>query len=171
MSTTDQTTPQVQQGSKALHIVLWIAQALLAVAFLMAGGMKVVLPWTPENPIPELLVRFIGIAEVAGDRPPRSGADAHQAMAHAARRRRPGRGDGACHGLPCDAWRACHPDGRIGGARRIRGLGPGAWRTDPRPLIRQHADEREAVSGIRNPNTSPAALGSGGSANERLEGT
>ena len=63
----------VQQPSKALNITLWIAQVLLAAMFLMSGLMKVSQPieklseslaWTAQ--VPELLVRFIGVAEVLG---------------------------------------------------------------------------------------------------------
>ena len=62
-----------QQRSKALHITLWIAQVLLAGMFLMSGLMKVsqpidqlskMLPWATQ--VPEVLVRFIGAAEVLG---------------------------------------------------------------------------------------------------------
>jgi uncharacterized membrane protein YphA (DoxX/SURF4 family) len=48
---------------------LWTAQGLLALLFLFAGGMKLVLPLealTAEMPLPGLLVRFIGVAEVLG---------------------------------------------------------------------------------------------------------
>ena len=64
---------QQQQRSKALHITLWIAQALLAAMFLMSGFMKLsqpidqlskMLPWAAQ--VPEALVRFIGVAEVLG---------------------------------------------------------------------------------------------------------
>lgn len=57
-------------GSKGLHIALWVAQVLLFVAFLMAGGMKLVTSAEAlaqqGNQMPMLLVRFIGVAEVAG---------------------------------------------------------------------------------------------------------
>ena len=49
--------------------VLWIAQGLLALIFLFAGGMKLVLPLdklTGPMPLPGLFVRFIGVAEVLG---------------------------------------------------------------------------------------------------------
>lgn len=60
-------------GGKGLNIALWIAQALLAVGFGMAGWMKVTAPM-PElvekmgwpGALPEPLVRFIGAAELAG---------------------------------------------------------------------------------------------------------
>jgi putative oxidoreductase len=57
-----------------MHIALWIVQALLAFAFLMAGGMKMAAPisellangMTFVEHTPEALVRFIGVAEFAG---------------------------------------------------------------------------------------------------------
>ncbi len=48
---------------------LWIVQGLLALIFLFAGGMKLVLPLevlTEQMPLPGLFVRFIGVAEVLG---------------------------------------------------------------------------------------------------------
>jgi hypothetical protein len=48
---------------------LWIVQGLLALIFLFAGGMKLVLPLeklTGPMPLPGLFVRFIGVAEVLG---------------------------------------------------------------------------------------------------------
>ena len=58
-----------------MNIALWIVQALLAFAFFMGGGMKLVTPmselatagmggWVADSP--ELLVRFIGVSEVLG---------------------------------------------------------------------------------------------------------
>jgi hypothetical protein len=52
-----------------LNRALWIVQGLLALLFLFAGGMKLVLPiaaLTEQMPLPGLLVRFIGVAEVLG---------------------------------------------------------------------------------------------------------
>lgn len=58
---------------KGLHIGLWVVQGLLAVAFGMAGAMKLTtpiaelaqgLPWVANAP--ELLIRFIGASELAG---------------------------------------------------------------------------------------------------------
>ena len=52
-----------------MNVALWIAQALLALIFLFAGGMKLVMPieeLTAQMPMPGLLVRFIGIVEVLG---------------------------------------------------------------------------------------------------------
>jgi hypothetical protein len=48
---------------------LWIVQGLLALIFLFAGGMKLLLPieaLTGEMPLPGLFLRFIGVAEVLG---------------------------------------------------------------------------------------------------------
>jgi len=49
--------------------VLWVVQGLLALVFLFAGGIKLVLPLdvlTKQMPLPGLCVRFIGVAEVLG---------------------------------------------------------------------------------------------------------
>jgi hypothetical protein len=48
---------------------LWIVQGLLALLFLWAGGMKLILPLeklTGPVPLPGLFLRFIGVAEVLG---------------------------------------------------------------------------------------------------------
>ncbi len=48
---------------------LWIVQVLLALLFLFAGGMKLVLPieeMTKQMPMPGLFLRFIGVAEMLG---------------------------------------------------------------------------------------------------------
>jgi putative oxidoreductase len=57
---------------KALHIALWVAQVLLAVAFGMAGVMKAILPMPQlietmvwPGAVSPGLVRFIGVAELA----------------------------------------------------------------------------------------------------------
>jgi putative oxidoreductase len=56
-----------------MNAVLWVAQGLLALAYLPAGGMKASQPldalgkrmaWVRNTP--ETLVRFIGVAEVLG---------------------------------------------------------------------------------------------------------
>lgn len=66
------TTPAPAPPSKALHIALWVAQVLLALAFGMAGVMKsftplaelaTKLPWVASSPA--ALVRFIGVSELA----------------------------------------------------------------------------------------------------------
>jgi len=49
--------------------VLWIIQALLALLFLFAGVMKLILPievMTKGTSLPGLFLRFIGVAEVLG---------------------------------------------------------------------------------------------------------
>jgi len=49
--------------------VLWVVQGLLALLFLFAGGIKLILPLevlTKQMPLPGLFVRFIGVAEVLG---------------------------------------------------------------------------------------------------------
>jgi uncharacterized membrane protein len=51
---------------------LWVVQVLLALAFLFAGGTKLVMPieemtrQMPEVPLPGSFLRFIGVAEVLG---------------------------------------------------------------------------------------------------------
>ena len=50
-----------------MNRVLWIVQALLAVAFFVIGGSKLILPdaaLTAQFPFPALFVRFIGVCEV-----------------------------------------------------------------------------------------------------------
>ena len=52
-----------------LSIVLWIVQVLLALLFIWAGGMKLVLPLEKlAGPValPGALLRFIGVAELLG---------------------------------------------------------------------------------------------------------
>ncbi len=52
-----------------LNKVLWIVQGALALLFLFAGGMKLVLPLealTGPVPLPGLFLRFIGVVEVLG---------------------------------------------------------------------------------------------------------
>jgi hypothetical protein len=52
-----------------MNYALWVVQGLLALLFLFAGGMKLVLPLeklTGPVPLPSLFVRFIGVAEVLG---------------------------------------------------------------------------------------------------------
>ena len=50
-------------------VLLWVVQGLLAVLFVFAGGMKLVLPLDKlagPVPLPGLFLRFIGLAEVLG---------------------------------------------------------------------------------------------------------
>ena len=52
-----------------MNVGLWIVQALLALLFLFAGGMKLVTPieeLTAQMPLPGLFVRFVGVVEVLG---------------------------------------------------------------------------------------------------------
>jgi hypothetical protein len=56
-------------GGKGLTRALWIVQGLLALIFLFAGGMKLILPLDAlagPVPLPGLFVRFLGVAEVLG---------------------------------------------------------------------------------------------------------
>jgi hypothetical protein len=61
--TTTLTTSAAPSASKGLNIALWVAQALLFAAFIMAGGMKLVKDM-PGMSTPLRL--FIGVAEVLG---------------------------------------------------------------------------------------------------------
>jgi putative oxidoreductase len=61
------------RGSKGLRIGLWVVQVLLALVFAMSGGTKLALPYEEllkQGPwvqsVPAGLVKFIGVAEVAG---------------------------------------------------------------------------------------------------------
>jgi hypothetical protein len=52
-----------------MNLALWIVQALLALLFLFAGGMKLVLPLEKlAGPVtlPGFFLRFIGVAEALG---------------------------------------------------------------------------------------------------------
>ena len=52
-----------------MNVALWIVQGLLAAVFLVAGGMKLVLPaeqLTGPVELPGSFVRFIGVVEVLG---------------------------------------------------------------------------------------------------------
>src|SRR5436305_308592 len=52
-----------------LTSALWIIQGLLALLFLFAGSMKLIVPiemLTAQMPLPGLFLQFIGTAEVAG---------------------------------------------------------------------------------------------------------
>jgi hypothetical protein len=60
-------------SGRGLRVALWVAQSVTAALFAMAGSMKSTLPiaelatklpWTASAP--EALVRFIGVAELAG---------------------------------------------------------------------------------------------------------
>ena len=52
-----------------MNIALWIVQALLALLFLFAGGMKLIMPieeMTKQILLPGLFLRFIAVCEVLG---------------------------------------------------------------------------------------------------------
>jgi uncharacterized membrane protein YphA (DoxX/SURF4 family) len=52
-----------------MNILLWITQILLALLFLFAGVMKLILPieeMTKQMAMPGLFLRFLGVAEVLG---------------------------------------------------------------------------------------------------------
>jgi DoxX-like family len=52
-----------------MNVALWIIQVLLALLFLFAGGIKLILPieeMTKQMSMPGLLLRFIGVCEVLG---------------------------------------------------------------------------------------------------------
>lgn len=54
---------------RAMTVTLWSVQVVLAVIFLFAGSMKLVLPievMTAQMPLPGLFLRFIGVCEIAG---------------------------------------------------------------------------------------------------------
>jgi uncharacterized membrane protein YphA (DoxX/SURF4 family) len=56
-------------ATRKLSATLWTLQALLAVIFLVAGGMKLLTPadvMEAQSPLPLLLVRFIASCELAG---------------------------------------------------------------------------------------------------------
>lgn len=64
---------QPKRSGRALHVVLWIVQVLLAAVFAMGGVVRTTLPiaelakqlpWAAA--LPEPLVRSIGVAELAG---------------------------------------------------------------------------------------------------------
>ncbi len=54
---------------RAMSITLWSVQVVLALIFLFAGSMKLVLPievMTAQMPLPGVFLRFIGLCEMAG---------------------------------------------------------------------------------------------------------
>jgi uncharacterized membrane protein YphA (DoxX/SURF4 family) len=61
------------QKNKALHVILWIAQALLASSLVWSGSIKLfqpidqlalMWPWAAE--VPSLLVKFTGVVDLLG---------------------------------------------------------------------------------------------------------
>ena len=64
-----QSTTRLETGSRKTNIQLWIVQTLLAVLFLFAGGMKLVMPLdalAQQSQLPGAFMRFIGVCEVSG---------------------------------------------------------------------------------------------------------
>lgn len=66
-------TTSTRTDNRVLHYVLWVAQVVLALFFAMAGWAKLTssyaelaanMAWV--STVPEWLVRFIGVAELAG---------------------------------------------------------------------------------------------------------
>jgi hypothetical protein len=52
-----------------MNKLLWVVQALLAVLFLFAGGVKLVMSaadLTAQTPLPAAFLRFIGVMEILG---------------------------------------------------------------------------------------------------------
>ena len=67
---TSSTVSRAAATDRALRIALWSAQIVLAIVFALAGGMKVFTPAAElakmAQGFPVALLRFIGIAELAG---------------------------------------------------------------------------------------------------------
>jgi hypothetical protein len=60
---------ETDRRTRRIHRALWAVQGLLALLFLFAGGMKLVMPIElMKGPValPGLLLRFIGVCEVLG---------------------------------------------------------------------------------------------------------
>jgi len=58
-----------QPTSRRLNVVLWISQGLLALLFLFAGGVKLIVPiaaMAKQVGLPGWFLRFIAVAEVLG---------------------------------------------------------------------------------------------------------
>jgi len=58
-----------QPRRRIMTTALWIVQGLLALLFLFAGSMKLIVPiemLTAQMPLPGQFLRFIGVCEVAG---------------------------------------------------------------------------------------------------------
>jgi uncharacterized membrane protein YphA (DoxX/SURF4 family) len=58
-----------KRWGRAVTATLWTVQILLALIFLFAGSMKLILPIemiTAQMPLPRLFLHFIGVCEVAG---------------------------------------------------------------------------------------------------------
>lgn len=69
----DPTMSSQQKPSKAIHIILWVAQVILAATFIWAAAMKLVQPpdklaamWPWTGQIPGTLVKLTGLIDLAG---------------------------------------------------------------------------------------------------------
>jgi uncharacterized membrane protein YphA (DoxX/SURF4 family) len=59
----------ITTANRKVNVLLWILQGLLALLFVFAGAMKLVMPlaeMAKQTPLPGLFIRFIGVAELAG---------------------------------------------------------------------------------------------------------
>ncbi len=60
---------ELPHAKPVMNYALWTVQVLLALLFLFAGGMKLILPikaLTDQTPLPGFFLRLIGVAEVLG---------------------------------------------------------------------------------------------------------
>jgi uncharacterized membrane protein YphA (DoxX/SURF4 family) len=67
-TTVDRPTTHRRPGRKA-SVALWIAQGLLALIFLAAGGMKLAMPielLAQLSPLPALFLKFVATCEILG---------------------------------------------------------------------------------------------------------
>lgn len=65
----DLATGSAARKRKRFNLVLWIIQVLVALVFLFAGGMKLMMPATQlaqASPLPVLFLRFIAVCELLG---------------------------------------------------------------------------------------------------------
>lgn len=65
----DSSIGAVKRQGRVVSVTLWTVQILLALIFLFAGSMKLILPielLTAQMPLSGLFLRFIGVCEVAG---------------------------------------------------------------------------------------------------------
>ncbi len=66
---TSKSASSLKHRQSILTSTLWIIQGLLALLFLFAGSMKLIVPiqiLLAQMPLPGLFLKFIGVAEVAG---------------------------------------------------------------------------------------------------------
>ncbi len=66
---TTRSSSESHRQRRVMTVALWSVQVALALLFLFAGSMKLVLPievMTAQMPLPGLFLRFIGVCEVAG---------------------------------------------------------------------------------------------------------